>query len=130
MKQTIFKEKYPIFTLEIGKEETDKKSVDEIIAYLKEKIDAHPIAVYIATFDHYAHTSSLPEHKINPQIKNVKNIIFCFGAEIPDTKVAAIRPRSIGVSDIGDAFIIDFMEAPNEKANVFMEEWAKGLKKA
>ncbi|OQX75127.1 MAG: hypothetical protein B6D59_00275 [Campylobacteraceae bacterium 4484_4] len=130
MKQTIFKEKYPIFTLEIGKEETDKKSVDEIIAYFKEKIDAHPVAVYIGTFDHYAHTSSLPEHKINPQIKDVKNIIFCFGAEIPDTKVAAIRPRSIGVSDIGDAFVVDFMEAPNEKANAFMEEWAKALKKA
>ncbi len=127
MKQSIFKEKYPIFSYEINKSETSKKSVDDIIAYYKEKIDAHPIATYIATFDHYAHTSSLPEHTINPEIKDVKNIIFCFGAEIPNSKVAAVRPRSIGVCDLGDKFVVDFMEAPNDKANDFMENWTKSL---
>jgi hypothetical protein len=127
MKQSIFKEKYPIFSYEIKKDEISKSSVDEIIAYYKEKIDNHPVAVYIATFDHYKHTSSLAEHNINPDIKDVKNIIFCFGAEIPTSKVAAIRPRSIGVCDMGDSFVIDFMEAPNEKANSFMEEWTKNL---
>ncbi len=127
MKQSIFKEKYPIFSYEIPKSETDKKDVDEIIAYYKQKIEAHPIATYITTFDHYAHTKSLEEHTINPDIKDVKNIIFCFGAEIPTPKVAGIRPRSIGVCDLGDKFVIDFMEAPNEKANSFMEEWTKNI---
>ncbi len=126
MKQTIFKEKYPIFSYDLAKSETEKKSVDDIIAYYKEKIDAHPIATYIATFDHYAHTTSI-KGVINPEIKDVKNIIFCFGAEIPNSKVAAVRPRSIGVCDMGDTFVIDFMEAPNDKANDFMENWTKAL---
>jgi hypothetical protein len=127
MTQTIFKEKYPIFSYEISKDEISKKSVDEIIAYFKDMIDSNPIAGYIATFDHFAHTSSLPNHAINPEIKDVKNIIFCFGVEIPTSKVAAIRPRSIGVCDMGDKFVIDFMEAPNEKANDFMQEWTKNI---
>ncbi len=127
MQQTIFKEKYPLYSYTVKKEEISKKSVDEIIAYFKEKIDAHPIATFIAIFDHYTHTTSLAEHTIHPDIKDVKNIIFCFGAEIPTSKVAAVRPRSIGVCDMGDSFVIDFMEAPNEKANAFMEEWTKSL---
>ncbi len=126
MKQSIFKEKYPIYSYEINKSEISKKSVSEIIAYYKEKIEAHPIATYIATFDHYAHTTSL-NGDINPEIKDVQNIIFCFGAEIPTSKVAAVRPRSIGVCDLGDKFVIDFMEAPNDKANDFMENWTKNL---
>ncbi len=127
MTQSIFKEKYPIFSYTISKSETSKKSIDEIIAYYKEKIEAHPIATYIATFDHYAHTVSLPEHTINPEIKDVKNIIFCFGAEIPNSKVAAVRPRSIGIFDMVDTFVIDFMEAQNDKAKDFMENWTKIL---
>jgi len=127
MQKSVFKEKYPIYSYEISKSETEKKDVDAIIAYYKEKIEAHPIAIYIATFDHYAHTKSLKEHTINPDIKDIKNIIFCFGAEIPTSKVAAVRPRSIGVCDLGDKFVIDFMEAPNDKANRFMEEWTKNI---
>ena len=126
MKQSIFQDKYPIYSYEISKSEVTYKNVDEIIAYYKEKIQSHPIAIYIATFDHYAHTTSL-DGDINPAIKDVKNIIFCFGAEIPNSKVAAVRPRSIGVSDLGDKFVIDFMQAPNDKANTFMENWTKGL---
>jgi len=126
MQQTIFKEKYPIFSYEIAKSEINKNSVDEIIAYYKEKINTHPIATYIATFNHYEHTTSI-KGVINPEIKDVKNIIFCFGAEIPNSKVAAVRPRSIGVCDLGDKFVIDFMEAPNDKANDFMEKWTKDL---
>ena len=126
MKQSLFQEKYPIYSYEIAKSEVTYKNVDDIITYYKEKIESHPIAVYIATFDHYAHTASL-NGDINPAIKDVKNIIFCFGAEIPSSKVAAVRPRSIGVSDLGDKFVIDFMQAPNDKANTFMENWTKGL---
>ncbi len=127
MQKNVFKEKYPLLSYEIHKSETSKKNVDEIIAYFKEKIEAHPVATFIATFDHYAHTSSLAEHSINPAIIDVKNIIFCFGAEIPSPKVAAVRPRSIGVCELEDKFVIEFMEAPNEKANDFMENWTKNL---
>ncbi len=129
MKQTLFKEKYSIYTLELNKEEVNEKSCDEFIAKLKEKIEAHPVTKYIATFDHYAHTTSLADAEINPEIKDVKNIIFCFGKEIPTTKVAAIRPRSIAVCETEDKFIIEFMEAPNEAGQKTMEDWAKSFKK-
>jgi hypothetical protein len=129
MKQSIFKEKYSVFTLELNKDEINEKSCQEIIATLKEKIDAHPVATFIATFDHYGHTSKLEDAQINPEIKDVQNIIFCFGKEIPTTKVAAVRPRSIGVCETEDKFIIEFMEAPNEAGQKTMEDWAKSLKK-
>ena len=129
MKQSIFKEKYSVFTLELNKDEINEKNCQEIIATLKEKIDAHHVATFIATFDHYGHTSKLEDAQINPEIKDVQNIIFCFGKEIPTTKVAAVRPRSIGVCETEDKFIIEFMEAPNEAGQKTMEDWAKSLKK-
>ena len=129
MTQKVFKEKYPIFELIIEKSETDCETVDDVIDYFKAKIDAHPVATYIATFDHYAHTSALPEHQISDEIKAAKNIVFCFGKELPTPEVMAVRPRSIGVSDMGDRFVIIFMEAPNPVANEAMENWTKALKK-
>ena len=130
MTQKVFKEKYPIFELIIGKDETTCKTVDDIIDYFREKIEAHPVATYIATFDHYAHTSGLAEGSVNENIKAAKNIVFCFGKELPTPEVMAVRPRSIGVSDMGDTFVIIFMEAPNPQANEAMETWSKALKKA
>ncbi len=127
MKQTTFKDKYPVWTLELNKDEINQKNVNEILNYFKQKIEAHPIAVYIATFNHYAHTQKIGG-TINPEIKDMQNIVFCFGPEIPNTKVAAVRPRSIGVCELETKFIIEFMEAPSEKAHDTMEDWAKSLK--
>ncbi|RUM63268.1 MAG: hypothetical protein DSZ05_08850 [Sulfurospirillum sp.] len=127
MKQTTFKDKYPVWTLELEKTEVTQKNVPEILAYFKSKIEAHPIAVYIATFDHYSHTKN-QGGAINPDIKDMQNIIFCFGPEIPNTKVGAVRPRSIAVCELNDKFVIEFMEAPSEKAQDTMEVWAKALK--
>jgi len=128
MKQTIFKDKYPVWTLELDKSEVKLKDMNSIVEYFKEKIDSHPIAKFIAIFNHYEHTASLPEHKISPEIKDVKNIIFCFGKEIPNTKVAAVRPRSIAICELDNKWVIEFLEAPNEKLHYVMEDWAKGLK--
>ncbi len=127
MKKSIFKEKYPVYTLELDKSEVKLETIDEIISYFKEKIEAHPIAKFIAIFDHFAHTSSLPEHKIADSIKDVKNIIFCFGKEIPTTKAAAVRPRSIAVCELEDKWVIEFLEAPNETLHNVMEDWSKAL---
>ena len=127
MKQTTFKDKYPVWTLELNKNEIKQQNVEEIIAYFKKLIDAHPIAKYIAIFNHYEHTTSIGG-TINPEIKDIQNIIFCFGPEIPNTKVAAVRPRTIGICELEDKYIIEFMEAPSEKAHDTMEEWAKALK--
>jgi len=129
MKQTIFKDKYPVYTLELDKNEIEQQSVSEIVEYFKKKIDAHPIAKFIAVFDHMAHTKSLKDAQINPEIKDVQNVIFCFGKEILNTKVAAVRPRSIAVCELEDKFVIEFLEAPNETLHNVMEDWSKALKK-
>ena len=127
MKQKIFKEKYHIFELEYKKSEIKYKSVDEIIAALQVKIDSHPVLAFIAIFDQYKHTSSLEGSEINPNIKAAKNIVFCFGKELPTPEVLAVRPRSIGVCEMKDSFIVNFLEAPNEMANKTMEDFVKSL---
>ena len=128
MTHTTFMDKFPVNTLVINKSETSACSVDDILKHYKSKIQKHPIATYIAIFDHYAHTTAL-EGEINPEIKNAKNIIFCFGAAIPNSKILAIRPRSIGVAEKEDSFVIEFMDAPKEKLTEVMTEWTQALLK-
>jgi len=120
-------EKYPVYTIEIDKNETIYMSVDEILAYLKNKIETHPIAAYIGEFDHYAHTACLTEGKISDDIQNAKNIICCFGKVLPKPEMLAVRPRSIGVAEMVDSFVVSFLEAPNTDANAAMESWVKGI---
>ena len=127
MKQITVMEKYPVFTIEITKEETTYVNVDEVIAYLKSQIDAHPVAVYIGVFDHYAHTSSLDVGEIAENIKDAKNLICCFGKALPKPEVMAVRPRAFGVADMGESFVISFMEAPNPDANAAMVNWVKAI---
>ena len=127
MKQITVMEKYPVFTIEIAKNETTYKSVDEILSYLKEQIELHPIAIYIGEFDHYTHTKNLEVGEIAKEIKDAKNIICCFGKMLPKPEVLAVRPRSIGVVEMTESFVISFLEAPNPDANAAMEKWAKNI---
>ena len=129
MKKTNLMDKYPVFSLEIAKDETTFKSVDEIIEHLKKLVDAHPVAKYIAIFDHYSHTLSLQEHLMSEEIKDAKNLIFCFGKQLPTPKMLAVRPRSFGVSEMAESFSIDFMEAPNDQLSEVMKKWAESVKK-
>jgi hypothetical protein len=128
MKQSLVQETYPVFTLEVDKSETTFKSVNGILDFLKEKIEDHRAATYIATFDHYAHTQSLAEGKIDNSILDAKNILFCFGFTIPNPQVLGLRPRSIGVAETEEGFVISFMEAPMPVANVVMESWAMSIR--
>ncbi len=128
MKQIIFKEKYPIFEIEYKKDELKYKSVDEIIEALKKRIEERADIAFIAIFDHYKHTLSLEDGIINPNIKDAKNIIFCFGKEIPIPQIMAVRPRSVGVCEMEDSFVINFLEAPSEAVNKTIKEFIKSLK--
>ncbi len=127
MKQTLLHETYPIFTIEIGREETSLASVDAICAYFRCRIEAHRCAVFIAEFDHFAHTRSLPEGRIGEGILAARNLIFCFGIALPEPHCLAMRPRSIGVAETERGFVVSFMETPMPVANAVMEDWAKGL---
>jgi len=126
MTQTTFMDKYPINSFEIPKNKTNLTTVDEVVTYFKNKITAHPIATFISIFDHYSHTTSI-NGEINKEIKNAKNIIFCFGSAIPNTKILAVRPRSIGIAELAESFMIEFMDAPKEDIQELLVTWSKEL---
>ena len=124
------KDTYPIQAMVLDKEEARFTNTEEIVAYIEEKIAAHPVAAYIATFDHYVHTKNLPEHEMDEKIIDVKIVVFCFGKELPIPQIAAVRPRSIAVVEEADKFTITFMDAPNPQAHEAMTNWVKGVKKS
>ncbi len=126
MKQSLLMEKYPVFALDLPKAETSCASVDAVLAALKANMDADPAVAYIATFDHYSHTKAIGG-TVAEGILDAKNIVFCFGKMLPNPHVLAVRPRAIGVSDIGDYFHITFLEPPMEMATKAMEAWCKAL---
>jgi len=126
VRQSLLMEKYPVYELTLPKSETSCTSVDEIIAALKAKIDAHPKVAFIATFDHFAHTKGI-DGTVAETIRDAKNIVFCFGMMLPNPQVLAVRPRAIGVADIGEAFVVNFLEPPMEVATTEMEAWCRAL---
>ncbi len=127
MQKILFMDKYPLYVFEIEKNECDFKNSQEIAKVIKEKIDTHKVATFIAMFDHYAHTKSLEEGKVAAEIEAAIDIVFCFGKELLKAEAVGVRPRSIGVCETKEKFIISFMEAPNEVANNAMIEWVKSL---
>jgi len=129
MKQVHFQEKYPITVVDIAKTETRYQSAAEIAEYFKTCIAATPRVSYIATFDHLAHTQAIGGD-IAPGISAAVNVIFCFGHALPNPQVLAVRPRSIGIADLGDRFVVSFMDAPMKPANDAMQAWALALRNA
>lgn len=127
MKQSVVYETLPVYTLELDREETSHESVDAICAYFRSRIEAHRSAVFIAELDHYAHTRSLPEGHIGEGILAARNVVYCFGIALPEARCLAFRPRSIGVAQTADGFLVTFMEAPMPVANAVVEDWARGL---
>jgi hypothetical protein len=130
VKQTLLQEKYPLFVMELGRDETDLADIDAICAYFRQRIERHRCAQFIAEFDHYAHTCSLAEGDIADGILAARNVIFCFGIALPSTQVLGVRPRSIGIAETAEGFVISFMEAPMPIANAAMEDWAEGLRRS
>jgi hypothetical protein len=62
------------------------------------------------------------------EIRAAKNVLFCFGLSLPSPEILGLRPRSIGVAELDDQFVISFMETPMPVANSAMEDWALGLR--
>ncbi len=120
---------YNIQTMDFSKDEARFATADEAVAFIKEQVDAHPIAAYISTFDHYTHTQNLPQHRIADDIVDVKMAIFCFGPDISIPQLAGVRPRSISVVEHTDSFTVTFMNAPAPFIQDTMTAWCEQLKK-
>lgn len=129
MKHTLLNDKYPVFSLEIEKSEIRYRSLPALIDYFKEKIAENPKVQFLTVFDHFAHTSRIGG-EIMPGLVGAVNIVFCFGFAIPNPLVLAVRPRAIGIADLGERFVISFMEAPMVPANQAMRAWVMDLKDA
>lgn len=128
MREKLFKEKYPIHTIEIRKAETTYTDVDGIVSVIEESIKRHPVAAYIGIFDHFSHTASLEDGEIASNILDAKNVLFCFGKELNNPMVMAVRPRAIGVAQTSEGFVLSFLEAPNPAANESMQTWCKSIR--
>lgn len=126
MEHRLFQDKYPVFSRTVSKSDTNYQTVDEVLSYFENKIDEHPKARLISRFDHYSHTQSI-SGEIAENIQDAKHVIFCFGMKLPAPEAMAVRPRSIGVADLGDNFVITFMEAPNPNAQEWISEWVEAL---
>lgn len=127
MKQLHFQEKYPITVLDIAKSETTFQTAADIAEYFQGRIADTPRVSYIGCFDHLAHTQAIGG-EIAPEITAAVNVLFCFGHALPNPQVLAVRPRSIGIADLGSHFVISFMDAPMKPANDAMQAWALALK--
>lgn len=127
MKRLMSHETVAICTFEMGKGETELGSLDAIVDYLRGCIEAEPLARFVGVFDHYAHTRSLPEGVVADGIRGAKNLVFCFGITLPDPQALALRPRSIGVCELDDRYVLTVAEVPMPVANLAIERWVVSL---
>ena len=129
MTKTMLLDTYPVYAAEIAKDDTECDNVDDVMARLKEKIEAHPVAGYIGEFDHFGHVAAQAEGKIADEIEAAKHVMFCVANAIPNPMIGAVRPRAISVVETDDKFVISYLEAPVEQANQVMEDWVGSLRK-
>ena len=127
MQTSLFDNEYPINTLTLQKSDTSMPNIEAILTHFETKVKAHPVATYIGIFNHYKHTNALQDGVIEPHILDARNILFCFGKALLDPEVLAVRPRSIGVAELQDAYVISFLKAPNPAAQEAMEQWVMSL---
>lgn len=128
MEKCQFQEKFPILVRELQKNEIAVKTMDDLCRYFNDKIEKHPFAKYIQTFDHCAHTEGVDGGVIEETIIGAKVILFCFGKKFLDPRVLSVRPRGIGICEMESHFVISFLEAPNPALTEIMIQWVHDLK--
>lgn len=117
-------ETFPVFVLDVPKSETDFVDVPSIVAHFETMIRRHPSARFLGVFDHFDHTRALPDGEVDEAIVDARCVMFCFGISIPSPEILAQRPRSIGIAELRDRFVVSFLEVPMPLANAAVEAWA------
>lgn len=123
-------DKYPVYVEELAKSDTACVSTEEITDRLCTQLEARPGTLLIGVFDHYGHVGAQPDGAIGAGIRDSKHVIFCMSSAIPDPLIPAVRPRVISVVELGDRFVISFLEAPVEAPNRLMAGWVEALRRA
>ena len=127
MEKCQFQEKFPIYVQELPKSETAVKTLDDLCLHFNDKIQKHPFAKHLQTFDHCAHTEAIEGATIDETIIGAKVVLFCFGKKFLDPRVLAVRPRGIGICETESNFVISFLEAPNPALTETMTQWVRDL---
>ncbi len=123
LQRILFQDKFPIRLKKYHKDELHLGTLDELCRYFRDRIEEHPFARYIDTFDHYSHTTRLDDCIVDSSIIDAQNVVFCFGKKLESPTVLSVRPRSIGICETESQFIISFLEAPSATATETMERW-------
>ncbi len=127
MNRVLIQDTYPVLMDEIAKADTPLRNVDEIIASLRQRVAADRGIAFIGVFDHYGHSVRLGG-EVHPEVQDAKQIVFCFGPALPEVELMALRPRAIGVADLGNRFFVSFMEGPSPHINRVLVDWVEQLR--
>ncbi len=127
MKHQIIDRTYSVFSKSIPKSRTSFQSAREIEDYMISRIEEHPIAAYITTFDHYKHTSGLENGMIPGYIHASLHVLCCFGMAIPSPEYMAVKPMAIAIVETDDEFVLSFEQAPAPSVQRSMQNWVEGV---
>lgn len=118
--------RYPVWVEEIAKADTPWRDVDEIAAALSASIYRQAGAAFIGVFDYYGFNlrvgASLPV-----DMQDAKTVLFCPGARLPGPVALALCPCAIGVADMGNRFVISFLDAPAASPMETLALWVEDL---
>lgn len=119
--------RYPVWFEEIAKADTCWRDVDEIAALLQGCIHRQPGFVFIGLIDHYALNIRLGEALPVP-LQDAKVVLF-----FPDTRqltpaLLAYYPTAIGVADMGNRFVISFLNISTVSPTESLIEWVESIR--
>lgn len=119
--------RYPLSVEEIAKADTRWRDVDEIAAALRARIHGSHGAAFVGVFDHYGLNLRMAE-PLPISMQDAKTILFCFGSTLPDPAFLALSPCAIGVADMGNRFVISFLDAIAGPDSEAMTRWIEDLR--
>lgn len=117
---------YPVWVEEIAKADTPWRDVDEIAAAFRARIQRQAGSAFIGVCDHYGLNLRLGE-KLHAAMRDARIVLFCDDPALPGPTLLALRPCAIGVADMGNRFVLSFMERPGPAANGFLRQGLEDL---
>ncbi len=121
--------RYPAMIPELEKSDRICQTVEDVGDYFRARIAENPKTQFIGVFDHFAHTRKIGGDWGGKSIREfARRRASSSASRSPHPQILALRPRSTGVADMGDRFVVSFMEAPVQRANVAMESRSPGLR--
>ena len=122
----------PVWIEEIAKADTPWRDVDEIAAVLGKHLLRHGGAAFIGVFDLYGLNLRLGE-ALPAAMQDAKAFLFCPGANLLNPALIARCPCVIGVADMGNRFVISFLDASLVATSFFspagpLTQWVDNLR--